>query len=170
MVREGLLAHDDWIELDRGTLDPDDAIVRTAGRTSLPASEIARLLAAVPAHLEPKPDTVELVEAVRRAGHRMLVLSNMHHASIDYIERTHAFWQLFDDAVVSSRIELVKPDVRIYEYLLDTFDIAASETLFIDDMPENVESAATLGIHTIQFQDVVQCERELRDRGVLTGE
>ena len=33
LVRHGLLAHRDWIELDRGTLEPADAVTRAAERT-----------------------------------------------------------------------------------------------------------------------------------------
>ena len=168
LLRQQLLDHPDWIELDRGTLEPGDAIRRAAARTGLPGTEIERLLAAVPPFLAPFADSVELVAEVKRAGHRLFVLSNMHRASIDYLERTHDFWHLFDGSVVSCRIQRVKPEREIYEYLLSTYKLEATDTLFIDDMEENVESASRLGIGTVHYRDVDQCRRELCNQGVLS--
>lgn len=167
LLQEGLLEHPDWIELDRGTLEPVDAVNRAAARTGLPATEIERLLDAVPPFLAPFTSVVELVADVKRAGHRLFVLSNMHRASIDYLERTHDFWKYFDGSVISCRIEHVKPEREIYEYLLSAYELEATDTLFIDDMQENVDSASRLGIRTVHYRDVDQCRRDLRDHGVL---
>ncbi len=45
----------------------------------------------------------------------------------------------------------LKPEVAIYQQLLKEANIHAHETLFLDDMLMNLESAATLGIKTKQF-------------------
>ncbi len=45
-------------------------------------------------------------------------------------------------------------------------DLEASETVFIDDMPYNVEGAKVVGMAGIQFVDAVQCENSLRALGV----
>jgi putative hydrolase of the HAD superfamily len=167
LLRRGVLDHQDWIELDRGTLEPADVIDRAVARTGVPATDIQRLLAAVPPFLEPYPGVVELVADVKRAGHRLFVLSNMHRASVDYLERTHDFWSLFDGTVYSCRIQHVKPEQEIYEHLLATYGLEATETVFIDDMRENIDSAAGLGIRTVHYRDVDQCRRALVDHGVL---
>lgn len=166
-LRRGFLQHQDWIELDRGTLDPDDAVERAVSRTGVAAADVDRLLAAVPPFLVPYEAVVELVAEVKEAGHRLFVLSNMHRASVDYLERTHDFWDLFDGAVYSCRIRHVKPEPEIYEHLLSTYELEAAETVFIDDLRENVDSAARFGIRTVHYRDVDQCRRELRDHGVL---
>jgi putative hydrolase of the HAD superfamily len=115
----------------------------------------------------PYANVVELVTEVKDAGHRLFVLSNMHHASADYLERSHDFWSLFDGAVYSCRIRHVKPEPEIYEHLLSTYELEAAETVFIDDLRENVDSAARFGIRTVHYRNVDQCRRELRDHGVL---
>ena len=161
-VRDGVFGHADWLELDRGTLTREDAIRRAAQRTQISESEITRLLHQVPPSLGVFPDTVDLVHRLKRKGHPLYCLSNMHFASIEYLEKTHTFWDVFDGAVISCRLQLCKPEPQIYAHLLTTYDLKAADTLFIDDVQKNLDAAARLGIHTLRFENATQCERELR--------
>ncbi len=155
--------------LDRGDLSLDDAIDRGAQRSGLPSDDVARFFAAVPPSLIPVAETIDLIRAVRRAGNSTFVLSNMHQASIEYLEQRHAIWDLFDGTVISCRIRAVKPEPEIYEYLLEKFGLRASDTIFIDDLAENVAVATRMGIRSIQFTDTNQCRRELGELGCLQG-
>jgi putative hydrolase of the HAD superfamily len=51
--------------------------------------------------------------------------------------------------------------------VLETYRLAAQDTVFIDDVAANVAAAGRLGIRTIQFRNAAQCERELRALGLL---
>ena len=57
-----------------------------------------------------------------------------------------------EDMVISGIEHVMKPDHRIFEIALDRFGIEASETVFIDDNPNNVKAACEMGIHGILFQ------------------
>jgi putative hydrolase of the HAD superfamily len=166
-VREALFAHPDWLELDRGTLGREEAIARAAKRSGVPAAEIKRLLHAVPPSLVVFPETVELLRRLKRKGHPLYCLSNMHFASIEYLEKTQTFWDVFDGAVISCRLQLCKPEAGIYEHLLRTYNLDPAKTLFIDDVQKNLDAAAKLGMQTLRFENAAQCERALRARGLL---
>ncbi len=43
------------------------------------------------------------------------------------------------------------------------------ECVFIDDRPENIETAEKLGITGIQFQNQQQAKRRLLELGVVSG-
>jgi putative hydrolase of the HAD superfamily len=64
--------------------------------------------------------------------------------------------------VVSGLVGMVKPEPRIYEHLLASYGLQAAETVFIDDLPVNVEAARAVGLHAILFEDAGQCARALR--------
>jgi putative hydrolase of the HAD superfamily len=166
-VKAGVFAHPDWLELDRGTLEREDAIERAAQRTGVPVEEIRRLLHAVPPSLVVFPDTVDLLYRLKRKGYPLYCLSNMHFASIDYLESAHTFWDVFDGRVISCRLKLCKPETEIYEHLLQMYALTPEETLFIDDVEKNLDAAAELGIGTLRFENPAQCERELRALGLL---
>jgi putative hydrolase of the HAD superfamily len=87
----------------------------------------------------------------------------MQTASISYLEKNHNIWDLFDGVVISSRIKKVKPDIGIYEHLLNAYKLEAANTVFIDDMSENLAAASSIGIRTIKFVDPSDCRRRLVD-------
>jgi putative hydrolase of the HAD superfamily len=166
-VKAGVFDHPDWLELDRGTLGRDDAIARAAKRTGISAGEMKRLLHAVPPSLVVFPETVELLYRLKRKDYPLYCLSNMHFASIEYLEKTHTFWDVFDGRVISCRLQLCKPESGIYEHLLRTYGLEAQDTLFIDDVQKNLDAAAKLGFRTLRFENAAQCERELRALGLM---
>ena len=166
-LKADVFAHPDWLELDRGTLEREDAIARAAQRTGVAVEDIRRLVHAVPASLVVFPDTVDLLHRLKRQGYPLYCLSNMHFASIEYLESAHTFWDLFDGRVISCRLRLCKPEAAIYEHLLRTHALDPADTLFIDDVQKNLDAAAKLGIRTLRFESAAQCERELRALGVL---
>ena len=51
-----------------------------------------------------------------------------------------------DNCIFSSTCGHVKPDVKIFEHLINECDIKPDETLFVDDRRENVEGASMIGI------------------------
>lgn len=163
LVKTEIFEHADWIELDRGTLTLDEAILRGASRTGLPNEHIEKLLNEVPRSLTPIQETIDLLRSIRDSDNRFFVLSNMHIASITYLEEKHKFWDMFDGIVISSRIQKVKPEIEIYEHLLKKYTLNAVETVFIDDMSENLAAASSIGIQTIKFVDPFQCRQRLVD-------
>ena len=167
VVRAEIFRHNDWLELDRGTLPLREAVVRGAARTGLPESEVARLLDRVPFALTPIPGTVDLLHRVKAKGRPLYYLSNMHVASIERLQAAYSFWDLFDGGVVSCRVHTIKPEPEIYVHLLKTCELTGPETVFIDDTQVNLDAAEKFGIRTIRFEDPAQCERELKALGCL---
>ncbi len=167
VVRAGIFEHPDWLELDRGTLALDEAVMRGVQRTGLPRERVERLFDAVPASLTPKEDTIELIRSISGTGNRLYVISNMHLASIEFLEKNHDIWDCFDGTVISCRVHRIKPEIEIYEHLLSEHRLNASETVFIDDVSENLAAASSIGIRTIPFVDAAQCRSELAKLDVV---
>jgi putative hydrolase of the HAD superfamily len=169
LIRTGLFQHQDWVQMDRGTLTVGEASRRAAARTGLAASRIERILYAIPPSLELMDGTVRLIRELRALGHKVLALSNMPYPSIEHLERQEAFRELFDAAVISCRINLVKPDAAIFTHLLSTQLLVPEETLFFDDTRANVEGARACGIHAEVFTTAAACRSHLKQAGCLEG-
>ena len=45
----------------------------------------------------------------------------------------------------------MKPDARAYQAVLDALKLPAEQTIFVDDMPDNVVGAQALGIHGLRY-------------------
>ena len=61
----------------------------------------------------------------------------------------------------------MKPDPRIYQEALRLSGLPAGACVFVDDRPANVEGAARLGIHAVQFESPTQFANELTRLGVV---
>jgi putative hydrolase of the HAD superfamily len=67
----------------------------------------------------------------------------------------------------SCYVGLRKPDPAIHRLALDVLQIRAEETVFIDDRLENVQGAASLGIHGIRYTGEESLRTELKELGVV---
>jgi putative hydrolase of the HAD superfamily len=161
-LRTHAFQHDDWLDMDRGTLDEASIVSRCAARMARPEGELRALFEHVRAALTPIEPTVALLRELReRSGLKLYGLSNMSETIFAYLEGRHDFFKLFDGIVISAAVKLVKPEPAIYEHLRERFDLDFAESVFIDDLPRNVESARRVGLPAIQFVTTDQVRREL---------
>ena len=158
---EHIIGHPDWLELDRGTLERDEAIRRATARTGWEPALVQAFFDGVPATLRLKPDTVDLMQRLHAGGHRLFCLSNMPHHSLAYLEQAYTFWDLFSARVISCQVGMCKPEPGIYAHLLRHGAIEPAQAVFIDDMQANVDAAAAFGIHPLRFENAAQCEAAL---------
>ncbi|MGL5814031.1 MAG: HAD family hydrolase [Aeromonas sp.] len=167
LLAERLFNHPDWLEVDRGTLSLHTMARQAEARTGLSAAQNLAILQAVPASLLPDPAMVRLIEELHGAGHALYALSNMGHASIDWLEQHQPFWRFFSGKVVSARVRMMKPEPDIYRYLLVSFDLRAEDCLFIDDSPANVRAAEALGLRGLVFTDAKMCRDHMIEQKLL---
>jgi putative hydrolase of the HAD superfamily len=92
---------------------------------------------------------IKLIEKLR-FQYKIFLLSNTNQVHIDYCIQNFDFENLtskFNKIYLSHEIHLRKPDTQTYEFVLNDSQIQASQTLFIDDTPKNVESAKRAGLN-----------------------
>ncbi|HEV7604654.1 MAG TPA: HAD family phosphatase [Candidatus Limnocylindrales bacterium] len=119
---------------------------------------------------EPIAGTTSVLDEVRRAGLAIYALSNWSAETFPLARPRFPFLAWFDGIVLSGEVGIVKPDRRIFEILLERFELRPAATLFIDDSSANVEAAASLGIHALRFEDAQRLRNDLVRLGVLPAE
>ena len=100
-----------------------------------------------------KEDSIAYLYELKSRGYRIYILSNLAKESYEYV-RGFEFFREIDGGVFSYQERVIKPDEKIYRILLDRYALKPEETLFFDDVPENIEAARRLGIHGIVFTDL----------------
>lgn len=75
---------------------------------------------------------------------------------------------LFDYVFGSADIGLAKPDPAIFEYISQQMQQPLESILFIDDSPDNVESALSAGVHAVHFETPEALEKWLKQNGFLS--
>lgn len=99
--------------------------------------------------------------------HKLVLLSNTDVMRYSYIEGTFPQLQIFDAYVLSFRVGRMKPDPEIYREALRRVGAAAERSVFIDDLAENVDAAAKLGLTGILYTSPEALEGDLRKIGLL---
>ncbi len=89
-------------------------------------------------------------------------LTNWSAETITVAYGKYDFFQLLDGIVVSGDEKLIKPDPKLYQVLLDRYNLKANESLFIDDNIHNIETALDMGFHTIHFTENMDLEKEVK--------
>ena len=96
----------------------------------------------------------KLIQDIHKTGKKMFILSNISkgfkesYNKIDWITELFSF---FDGLVFSGEIGMVKPDTKIFEYILSKYNLKSEECLFIDDSEINIKGAADANINGYLF-------------------
>jgi putative hydrolase of the HAD superfamily len=158
---QGFAPGSDWSAFDLGLIEPDALAARIARRTGLAAADVLAVVHAIPPHLQPQPGTVALMRRLKQAGHRLFYLSNMPASYADELERSHDFFDLFDDGIFSARVQMMKPQPEIFHEAVRRFGRRPADLLFIDDVAHNVNAARALGWQGLHFTNAAACEAAL---------
>lgn len=82
--------------------------------------------------------------------YKEVIIATNHLSYIkDYIKKSFNLDYL-DDVIISAEVHKIKPNSDFYEYILNKYNIAPNELLFLDDNFDNVSKAKQLGINTIK--------------------
>ncbi|NME35898.1 MULTISPECIES: HAD family phosphatase [Fusobacterium] len=157
----------EWKDLDRGTLEYDKAI-EIFSKELPECREIIKKMfdTKVIDCLAPITFNAELLKKLKE-NYKLYIISNFHYPAFDNINELWDFFKLFDGKVISGHCKLLKPEYEIYNLLLDTYNLKAEESLFIDDTKENIEAANDLGIDTIHLTSPNLLKEKLIEKGII---
>lgn len=105
-------------------------------------------------------EVVALAERLKRDARVVVGTNTIETHYRIHLEQGH--YELFDRVYPSHQMGLVKPDPRFYQYILEAEGCSPAETAFVDDLPENVDSARGLGINAFLFTGAENLRGELR--------
>jgi epoxide hydrolase-like predicted phosphatase len=92
-----------------------------------------------------------------RNYYQIYLLSNTNEIHIDYVhmdlKQKYGIYnfeeEFFEKVYYSHKLGLRKPDKAIFHHVIQDAEIRPEETLFIDDLPENIETAKELGFQVL---------------------
>jgi len=141
----------EWIQMDQGVLTHKEAIKVLCRREPEYKNEIFITIKNASDIVSPINETIQLLPKIKKAGHRIYYLSNMHIEIRDYLLKNHKYISLFDGGVFSCDIKMTKPSPEIYRYIINKYNLIPEECVFFDDVEENTAAAEREGIKSILF-------------------
>ena len=105
--------------------------------------------------------------ALQDRGMRTAILSNMGEELLRYMRQEFGWLREFDHHTWSCELGIAKPDPAIYTHTCEKLEVAPQEAVFLDDKPENISAANSVGIHAILFTNIEQLQKDLKARGLI---
>lgn len=92
----------------------------------------------------------ELLEKLKNDGYRLFITSNLNTRHAKQM-REHRLAKYFEDMIFSAEIKARKPFREFFEAACEKFNAKPEETVFIDDLEENVTGGEACGIRGFVF-------------------
>lgn len=115
----------------------------------------------------PLPERVAVARSLA-SRYRLGLISNTCAAHIRHLEATYDFFPLFEPRIYSHEVGTRKPHPDIYAKALSAAGARAENSLFIDDLAENLETPSQLGWKTIHLPPRSDLPTALARLGIAT--
>ena len=162
-ISENIFNSKEWILLDRGEITAKEATNRFIKRMPDKEKLVREIMDNWKHYLTPIQANVEVLNNIAQKPINLYVLSNFHKEAFEEVYEKYDFFNHFDGMIISYREKTVKPERKIYEKLINRYNLKPDTTLFIDDSERNIEAAKKLGFKTIHFNDNMKLSSSITD-------
>lgn len=93
---------------------------------------------------EPYPETIEVLEYVKSKGYKIGIISDTF-PSLENSLRYIGLSKYIDSYTSSALVGAMKPDLRIFKAALDSLNVSAEDSFYIDDYKPEADGAREVG-------------------------
>ena len=155
-----------WLKLDRGLISVDDAITEIKKKYPEEIDMINIFFTHWWDLFTPIERNVKILKKLKSNGYKLYILSNYMLEPSEHVIKKYDFFKCFDGAVYSYQIHHIKPEIEMYETLINRYNLNPEESLFLDDHFECLEPARKLGMKIIEVKPNTEIEKELGKLGI----
>ncbi|MGO5052295.1 HAD family hydrolase [Lachnospiraceae bacterium LCP25S3_G4] len=138
--------NDVWFQGDSGLLSTEAWVQLFIDNEPNYENEIKKVFANIGKSIYPREYTLDWIKSLKERGYHLFYLSNYPEEIYNQTKKQLSFIETFDGGIFSFQEKCMKPDRRIYELLIERYQIDIDKAIFYDDKKENVEVAKSLGI------------------------
>ena len=163
---KAILSSDIWFEYECNRFSEDECYLRVAEAFSLEPSDVAEAFEQARGNVNSNDNLISWIHNLKQdAGSDLSIYGMVNISQSDYAvlcERS-SVWDIFDDVFTSGQTGMRKPDICFYKHVLRATLARPEEVIFVDDRPENVLSARSLGMQGILFEDDASLCRRIKN-------
>ena len=148
-----------WVQTDEGVKTREEMIeIVTAKIGEEYRNEITQLSRYWYKYVDVYTKVQDRIIELSKNGYNIYILSNTAYTFYDLVKEGYLpVTSIAKGIVLSCEERVLKPNEKIYNILLERYNLDPHETIFFDDLPENIWGAARCGINGF----VVENESEL---------
>ena len=102
-------------------------------------------------HMTENAPMWELVEKLAAQNHRLILFSNTNSIHAEYFLNQYPGFRHFTHHHFSHEVGSLKPADPFYETAIRSYELIPEETIYIDDLPENIETGINHGFQCWQY-------------------
>ncbi|KAL3471105.1 HAD-like protein [Aspergillus californicus] len=138
-----------WYELDRGNVILGHACEQFGSMLNVEPEVIEESLYQAQKSLRPSPQVVRMIEELKELDPdlQLYVMSNISREHFAVVKKLDLPWSLFNETFASGHVGMRKPDLCFFKHVLDQINCRPEQVVMIDDQPENICAARSMGIH-----------------------
>jgi FMN phosphatase YigB (HAD superfamily) len=158
-----------WQLMDRGDLSLSklqEILQKEHNTSSQQQKDIATLVNNFTKHLTLNEEMKELFNRMS-SYYNVYILSNFQSSPFKQLLKDNPFLDKAKGIVVSADVMMKKPEVGIFHFLLSQYRIIPQQSLFIDDLEDNIKTAKKLLINTIHFKSYSQTMKQIQSLKLL---
>ena len=148
-----------WVQTDEGVKTREEMIeIVTAKIAEEYRNEITQLSRYWYKYVDVYTKVQDRIIELSKNGYNIYILSNTAYTFYDLVKEGYLpAASIAKGIVLSCEEKVLKPNEKIYNILLERYNLDPHDTMFFDDLSENIWGAARCGINGF----VVENEREL---------
>lgn len=160
-LAEAVFLSEYWIETDRGVWTDEEILSKFVEKAPEYEEEVCKLWDGMESCIKVYDYTKPWIKELKEQGYKVYYLSNYGKTLREMTKQELEFTKDCDGGIFSYEIKKVKPDIEIYRYFLEKFDLVPENCIFIDDRLENVQGAEQAGIHGIVFTTFQEVKKKI---------
>ncbi|KAJ5541536.1 HAD-like protein [Penicillium frequentans] len=143
-----IMSTSDWMNYECGVLSEQECFAKLAEKYHFQASELADMIQKLRKTTTYDQAVASIFREIKRTGARIFLVSNISKEDYAALRDSwdETFWSIFDGVFTSFAMGVRKPSLRFYRHVLRATRAVPHRTFFIDDRPENVLAALSIGI------------------------
>lgn len=155
-----------WEAYECGRISRAACYSRLGEEFSTPAEEISEAFSQARKSLTKNwllVEEIKQMQADHKGSLQVIVMSNIGKEDYLAVREIHADWSIFHRIFTSAEAGMRKPSLDFFIHVLSFIDSEPKDCIFVDDKEENIQSARSLGIHSILFDRTENVIRQLRN-------
>jgi FMN phosphatase YigB (HAD superfamily) len=153
-VLQSITASVPWGLYECGKLSQSECYRRVAQEYALEPNDVALAFQHARDSLQADNSLLSFIRQLKKdTGNKLRVfaMSNVSEPDFQFLKARQADWTVFDQVFTSAAAGARKPNLAYYTHVLEAIGGDPRSMVFVDDKPENVLAARSLGMHGIVF-------------------
>ena len=160
-IGKAMMLNPTWNELDRGVWSREKLLQSFIKEAPDLEQEIRLVFSDLSTIVRKFPKSDSWVQSLKDRGYHVYYLSNYSSHVRKDTEKELTFMKLMDGGIMSYEVQLIKPDLVIYQTLMERYDLQPEECVFLDDTKANIDGALRAGMQGILVKTQEQAMQDL---------